>query len=109
MYTLNVFKFVNPNDHKGELDYQKTFKNQNDVREHIKTIYKFVDKTNIFKKNYVIAELIQTLDNNEKLHVEDYIGRGMVDSINKIQIWSRDRYDMIKGDNCWRIKEIISA
>jgi hypothetical protein len=107
-FTLTVYKFstLENNSNDYEIDYRKDFESQEAAREYVKSIYKFINKLNIsFRKNYTIAEL-RDLNNT---HVEDYVGRGMLDSINKIQIWSRDKYDMVKGDNTWRIKDIILA
>jgi len=106
-FILTVYNFssTSNNEYISEIDYQKHFQTKEDARNFVLSIYKFVDKTNIFRKNYVIAAL---KDSND-MHIEDYVGRGMSDSINKIQIWSRDLYNYMNNDFTWRIKDILIA
>lgn len=85
----------------------KQFNSIESAREFIKSIYEFRDMKNSFHKNYTFAALYQIGDKD--LHIEDYVGRGMEDQRNKIQVWSRDNYNMWKNDFDWRVKEIIEV
>lgn len=82
------------------------FNSSDEAREFVKVNYKFIDTSDQFYKNYTLAELYEIVD-GEKLHVEDYLGRGTKDCENKILVWSRDRYNMWKNDFEWRQKEVI--
>lgn len=85
----------------------KEFNSIESAREFVKSIYQFKDMQKEFYKNYTFAALYQI--GNKDIHIEDYIGRGMEDQKNKIQVWSRDNYDIWKNDFSWRVKEIIEV
>jgi hypothetical protein len=107
MFHMKIWNFQSP----GPTDphFSLFFTSQEEARVYVKSIYKFIDKTKSFRKNYTIAELYKQNQDGSTYLVEEYVGRGMVDSENKIQVWTRDKYDMQIGDCIWRIKEIFSV